>query len=334
MAAAPPAPEQRARTLTDVLAEASAWATALATKHLDAGSRRAVYLASPACQTWVLGAAAHAAVTLIAYDGMSPAVWQRRLACAERGLMARGLQHRGTTTLILHLPTPNHAAQQSVLSLAPVAGAAVTELDLRQCPAETGQDLAHTDWLHGLPAAFPHLRSLRVSRLCGRLPPPAVLTHLRELHLHLVAAQSQGSTGCSIAEMCASIAPYLPQITTLTLSSTQHRLPWASVFSVASTTLTHFTTPDVLTDELVGCLCEYAPGLVQLGCSSVSGKLTLTGKHAESTWRVKHLSCECVDIEHGLARLPRPPAGGAVLVPSKVDGPLVVYFDYQEQVRR
>ncbi len=318
--------------LHEAMATIKGWAESLIAS-LDPASRSRLYKANTACRQSVLEAAQSATVTLLAYGGQSEAAWQRRLACAEQGLVLRGPQPN--TKLVLRLPTPNPAAVQSILSVSEAAGRAVTELEVRQCQSsESRTEGVHTPWLQALPAAFPNLRTLRINRLCGCLPPPASLPHVTELDLHLIpratptpAAAAQASTEqdqpCSPAhtvhELCASIAPYLAQITTLTLSIESGRaivplaVPWVALFTSVSHTLTHFTTSAGVSDELVRLLCEYAPQLQRL-CGTLGALWTgLNEDHSGATWAVTDVQSNCFDMLD-LARLPSRPTGAAVVL--------------------
>ncbi len=98
------------------------------------------------------------------------------------------MQH--TQTLVVQLPTPNVVALQGVLTMCEAARAAVRHL--RVCQQQyTGEsdDGVHTPWFAALPAAFPHLHTLHISRLSGLLPPPTQLPLVRQLHLGLRAAK-------------------------------------------------------------------------------------------------------------------------------------------------
>ncbi len=132
--------------------------------------------------------------------------------------------------------------------------------------------------------------------------------------------------------MCASIAPYLPQITTLNLGSNQKQLPWASVLTAVSNTLTRFTTTHVLTDELVGCLCEHAPGLVHLGCSKSGYATSLSDKHAEATWGVRKLCYEGRLSAEWLVKLPQSLDG--LLITSKGGEQCCLDIGYIREVRK
>ncbi len=274
-------------------AQSSACLVSVITRHAEARTRLALAQTCKACYRGVLQTAEHATVTLLAYGGLSEVTWQRRLARAEQDLAVRGPQR--STKIVFRLPTPNPAALQSILSMPEAAGRAVRELEVRQRPSGASAYVGvHTAWLQALPAAFPHLHTLRISRLCGCLPPPALLPHLKELHVQLcLPANSKGPgphAACSAEQLCASIAPYIPQLAVLAASNEAGRLglPWSHLFTTTvSTTLTHFRSDEQLTDELLGLLLKYAPALTHLRCQ-LDGE-NYSPQYAQATWGVKYI---------------------------------------------
>ncbi len=260
-------------------------------RHLDPESRLALFRSSRACRQCALEAADQLTVTLLAHSGLSEAEWQRRRASAEQALAVRGPQRN--TKLLLRLPTPNPAALQSILSVSEAAGRAVTELEVVQLPSSPLRtEGIYTPWLQALPAAFPNLHTLSVSHLCGCLPPPAQMPHLRELHVHLCPGSgtpSEPSEASTVVYQCASIAEYLPQLTALSVRRYYDRdgmyVPWPTVFTHTSHTLTHFAITDSLSDSILRLLLAKTPALTHLECD---WPLTqLSDEHADNTWQVQ-----------------------------------------------
>ncbi len=262
--------------------------------------------ASKACRLCVLEAAQKVTFTLLSYSGMGEAAWQKRLAAAEADLCARGRSSDGrrSTKLLLHFPTHNTAALLSALGLSPAAREAVTELELRE--RENGEaqsaDL-HTAWLRVMPAAFPTLHTLRLDHMCGRLPSPALLPHLRVLHVVLRDRQPQDNH----AAKCASIGPYLPQLTILSVWEGMHGYPsikWASILTSAAPALTHFSTNSSKSHQYIPLLLKHAPQLQHLtGCVCVTSS-NLSG----DSWAVKSISLKHGDLDlGGAALLPQSP---------------------------
>lgn len=130
---------------------------------------------------------------------------------AEVALAIRG-QGR-STTLVLRQPAIHPAALEAVLSLSPYAGRAATELHIHGGDMDSPElHGVHTPFLQGFPATFPNLKCLRLARVCGTLPAPASLPHLKALTVYphpLVAraSQAQGSP-CSVTDLWASVAAY------------------------------------------------------------------------------------------------------------------------------
>ncbi len=177
-----------------LLTEAAAWAQELVMRHLDARSRLALYQSSVDLQEWIQDIWDHCTVVLHGYQDMEHWNWSRRLARAEDELQD---VTRPCARLVLQLPTPNREALDSVASLSRAAGVAVTELSVQLGhSSETAYHGVRSVWLFAVPTTYPNLRALRVSRLCGLLPCPSVLPHLRELDVVLVILATADVPGC------------------------------------------------------------------------------------------------------------------------------------------
>ncbi len=280
---------------------------------LGAQGLLAVFQLSRPCQQWVLQATNHFTVTLLAYEGLSDARWQRRLGSAVQILSLRGQApdppHPLSTRLVLRMPVYSETALQSIISLPPAAGSAVTELEVRQHSVyPSTEEGLQTPWLYALPAAFPQLRVLRANRLCGRLPAPASLPHLTELHLQL-CPRPEGNryepgpapaTARTIRELCADISTHIPQLTALSLDwFGEQEMSWERLMPGTCPRLTHLTTDDHLGEKMLRVLLRAAPNLTQLSVGSVSGCEGLTG----ARWRVQEI--RVANNAQGLIYLPQ-----------------------------
>ncbi len=248
----------------------STWDSALFDS-LGAKGRWALYQSSTGCRDWVLVGPQTATVTLTAYEGIQDAVWERQVAGAEHRLALRG-PRRGNT-LVLRQPSPNQAALHSLLCITPAAGRAVSELAVLQLQSsEPGWEGVFTPWLRALPWAFPNLTTLRIDRLCGRMPPPAMLPGLRQLHVKPVHIyfDDHPKRPDTIANMFASIARYTPQLHSLHVGHPHKdaRLSWHGVFDRVSTTLQRVSVAGDLCREGIQLLCQYAPALQYLSVES------------------------------------------------------------------
>ncbi len=124
-------------------------------------------------------------------------------------------------------------------------------------------------------SAFPGLTTLSLGTDSGttaQLPPPTSLPALRYLAVQRLSEDSQ-------AALWASVAPYLLQLTSLSIgeqpyNSALSRPQWAALFSavpaIPSTTLTHLSLAYSLEPWLASALCERLPALATLSVTSVS----------------------------------------------------------------
>ncbi len=281
---------------SDALVSAEAWCLLLVQKHLDPPGRLALYRTNRACRLCVVEASQQATITLLAYGGLPEAAWERRLASAAPDLAARGLPagQQRETRLFLRLPTHIEPALQAVLAMAPEARRCVTALEIRAYDYSADQSAEpHTAWLQAMPAAFTNLRVLRLQHMCGRLPDPALLPHLGDLHVTLwVGSDLQQNTATitdSLSARCASIAPYTPQLTSLTIwqeGSLLSVLQWPQIINTGSPSLTHFSTNSGLVDDYLPLLLKHAPGLEHMCCNTDG----LTRDFSGSTWDVKRIT--------------------------------------------
>lgn len=279
--------------------DATAWSSQHVNKHLDGAARHAFSQVNWACNYSVLALADSSTVSLLAHGGLSSRRWQARLKDAEGGLVIRGEQ-RLPATLVLRVPTPSQAALKVTLGLSELASGSVTELRVCQQASTEQHEGAHTAWLHALPAAFPNLTTLTISRLCGCLPPAALLPHLRELSVHLCPAPATAGAapapgpyaGSTLDDQCASIAPYTAQVSTLHVGRQwayrRCDLPWDKLFAARTDTLQRFTTDQCLSNELVWALQECAPKLQHV-TAEPGWVNTEQADGPESNWSVTEL---------------------------------------------
>ncbi len=206
-----------ATSLPTVLATAKDWGAALYSA-LDSGSRLALLQTSQDCKLWVLDE--HATVSILAYGGLSEQELQKRVTRADQALAARGQQGL-TSKLLLRLATPSTTATSVTRSMSKAAGRAVAQLDVRQVrcvpdsPYDKHQEGASSVFLQGLCSTLRNLHTISIQRLCGTLPPPSTLPHLRGLKVTLCPGDDVWPEA---AEMCRSISRYLPQLCVLDIN--------------------------------------------------------------------------------------------------------------------
>ncbi len=314
----PQHPSAVPRSLEDVAAIARAWAKDLV-RRLDGASRLAFYQSSRASRSLVLETAQQATVTLRARGGLSEAAWQRRVARAEQDLSERG---PGTTTIVLRVPTPHPTALQSVLSLSEPASRSVTALKVLQYdyPSTAGSDTvqgAPQPW----PAAdsFP-IRTLHLNHMCGPLPSPALLPHLRELQVQLWVGSTRDKYQAPIQRTlkvrCTSIAPFLTQLESLSVMgciNTSAIIAWPRVFGrQVSTSLRQFETDIHAPDQIIPLLIMHAPQLEQLSCP-LAEPVHATSAISGETWALKRFVCRYAREASELVTLPATPAGLTLL---------------------
>ncbi len=314
-------------SLHQLLVSAEPWGEALYAA-LDGPSRLALAHTGPAYREWSLAAAQQATIGLLAYGGLSEAAWQRRFARAQQALALRAQQGRTQNSLALRLATPNPAALQALLTIAGPAGSAVTELRVLQeqsnpdaTPVPLNLEGVRTQWLRELGRAFPNLRTLRVSRLCGCLPSPTHLPHLTELQIafypaetptgqaaaaNSLAAGPEPAAGPSREQMIASIAPYLTQLTTVDISG----IGWDDFKSlflpITTTTLQRLVFGTMLDERCVELLCKYAPALEHVSCWGIH----LIDDLSSKKWGVRELrTTDDFLLTDTLAKLPQSPEG-------------------------
>ncbi len=187
--------------------------------------------------------------------------------------------------------------------------------------------------LQAVAQAVPSLTSLTVNHCIASIPAPSLLPHLT--HIDLTTEQEV------VDEICSSIAPFLPQIRSLTLncclpdldldyfedSDTEDDtgIPWRTLFAPdqITHTLTTLTTNAPLTDWLVELILDHAPAMRDLTTASLAVGLDWVERGKE--WEVQRLCFTQYDIDiHAgcLALLPSTKEGH-VCVEGSDDGRLV-----------
>lgn len=324
---------------------ADAWALLLITHHLTNSDLQALCSADKACEQWVLQAVPRATASLRAPNKLGAAAWQHRLLCAERGLVARGPGQ--VSRLVMWQDTEHEVARQGLLSIAPAAGSVVSHLEVRvanwRWVLQGLDDGAQTPWLQALPSSFPNLRALRLDRVSGCLPPPHLLPHVRELHVVLCPqpaqrrAGPQPEPGPTPEQLYSSVAAYTAQLTSLGVDQRDdHPMAWSLIFTTPTTTLTHLSTNQNVTDALVAALCAHGGSVTHLSCHNLSH--TLTRRHSTNEWGLKELTVRLWAGAEELARLPRSKAGALTIgrasqekVSARTRGPQYVHNTGNQQ---
>ncbi len=241
-------------------------------------------------------------MALRAGAGLPEAVWLRRVALAEQGLAQRGRAAGQRSKVILHV-----ADMVSVsLTTTSTTKQTVTEVEVCGGPADS-------QLLSAVAAAFPHIDTLRVEHLAGVLPAPALLTQLRVLQLFIGDATPQ-----DMARQCASVAPYLQQITTLDFNCTE--VSWgvpsihvSALIRATSTSLRCLVSKQALDDRSVAQLCKHAPNLEHITCSTIGAG----PNRGQSEWNLRELvATEWIRNLHDLVRLPQSPPGLSTSTPT------------------
>ncbi len=183
---------------------------------------------------------------------------------------------------------------------------------------------ADSDTVQGVPQPWPAadsfpIRTLHLNHMCGPLPRPALLPHLRELQVHLwvgsIRGKHQAQVQSTFQVRCASIAPFLTQLESLSVMLTggniQGMWPWV-IGTAVSTSLTHFATDASDPSQALTLLITHAPRLQQVSCRLGSLAAAVSGK----MWGVERFVFHSAWVTAGdLAALPAAPAGLTVLAP-------------------
>ncbi len=240
-----------------------------------------------------------------------------QLAAAKHCLTVRG----GRPTAVMLRCDASDATEAALWALAVELGGAgqyVTELIINQ----TDDDPSHAvaGFLRcAVPRLFPNLTTLTLTDCAFLLPASAGLPRLRS-----VTAACGWAADAAVQTLLSSLAPYLPQLHSLTMSA--HRaIAWASLFTPSSTsqTLQRFSTRLPLTDQLLSLLLAHTPNLSELSFGRFDVNIA---DHRHQQWKVEtlyHTEDLHEDITgertflEPLMRLPTSAVGGRVAVKSR-----------------
>ncbi len=234
----------------------------------------------------------------------------RRLQHISDALAKRGERLPTHLQLVAqHQQPPDSSEQEAVLSLLEstltARAACITQLTI-----------GHTQPGQGMQAAaralscLTALRSLSIIQGACVLPPQlSQLSQLTYCHIQIPT----GFDAEAKRDMYNSIGRSLPQLIALRVTEDSHyRLHevqprWSYIFTAQSTshTLTHFSTYNTLSDELLSLLVNHAPALTHL---SVGTMLLTADTCRQRQWRVKELHAGDKAL-HGAGYLPVPAAG-------------------------
>ncbi len=258
------------------------WRTDLLHKHLDKDGRAALAHTCKAGLNLLLDEWEDAtlSITVRPSSDESPTALLRRMRAANKQLKRRS---RGSTSLWFqqgNWETPQEDTWGQV-ALSGLMGFCDTvtkcRLHLQHIPQQLLSLAGET---------LPTLRTLELGSpgdkgYSAQLPPPSHLPSLRELTLGRAAEGTHAS-------LWASVAPYLPQLTSLTIAEQPAGAPPALIFSRThpTTTLTEFSVYGYLTPALAGLLQTAAPALGTLTVWGVSAWAAGAPEVAPAcTWR-------------------------------------------------
>ncbi len=277
----------------------------LLVKHADPPALRGLFTCCRGGRDLVLQHADQVTLTLPLLLSQSYEQW-----IAQHGQVKSALSTRGRLATRLHLdgwdgrgaPVLAEAPLPMILlyqllqpSIAAGITHAVIQSTCQQDPPPSGvtQVLAELPSLTRLELAFAQL---------WPLPPPAALPHLRDLCIN--TARLAESERAVLARFWVSLAPYLPQLTSLHIADRlddDTLLPINRLFTPA-TAAPHLTTlllPNHnLSDQLLAYLLDHASAVEQLSVSSVQLQ---SATHSGRVWGVKNLTVRHgtqVGIEH------------------------------------
>lgn len=234
-----------------------------------------LFCVSRTAQLWTLQHAPDATLRFELYGDESPNARQRQLAAARAALTARGRLPTKLSVWVFKGPA-NECIAAAIPSFLWQVGQGITRLEF-DCSSEGATELG-TLFMRCLAPSVPNLTTLTLSISACAMPTPPALPLLTELTMSKVPQHC-----------CASIAPYLTQITALNIDP-QHNIDEAAFFTALitthTTTLTSLETDAGLSDALLGLLLAHAPALTEL----CVGPVTVTSdQHRGKQWGVKQL---------------------------------------------
>lgn len=239
----------------------------LLTGHLSSAAvYGGLFRASRAGRDWALSTAPRAHLTLQPPTApQSAQAWASQLTTVSQALAARG--ELGTSLTVQCEQGVNDEALRGIPDALSAASAShsITELTVLQASSSsssTGEgNSEHSDngsdgsvittFLQAAGNTFVHITALNLSTVRCPLPPPSHFPNVTTLSAY---ASEQNST---------SIAAYIPQLTTLTISVAP-RVEWAQVFTQPAPSLRQLSTDRGLDHPLLAALPDHAPGLTQL----------------------------------------------------------------------
>ncbi len=218
-------------------------------------------------RVWALQTSKSATLTIDATASPAQLPVPRQVRAAIRDLAVRGALPTRLCVAIDDSPESTAASRHITAFL---QGTAVTQVELDQgVIAKLSLGPAYTDLLATLSA--PQITTLTLTSCNALLPHPASLPSLRELHIttgqRWLCTHTQAKFCRRLADSCA---PYTKQLTTLTLPGMGDA--WSRLFTgaaPAAPNLTRLTSPDTLSNALLGQLAAHAPRLKQLSVARV-----------------------------------------------------------------
>lgn len=305
------------------------WLLLFVEQYADAGVYAGLFSASKAGQAWALRTSPKAQCVLDATAPTPADVWAARLDRVCDALITRGALPTALKVVcgVYKCCEDQMDTERCQAIAAVLAGhaAGVTDLHVSGCKrVPISPEL--TAFYHGIPAVFPSLRCLTLMPCPTPLPPPTGFPQLRELHVSLDLADrmlNEHQSGEVVDACLVSIAPYLPQLTAITVDSHGDAgFEWPALFTgvpewprklrPCSTTLTTFSTTESLTDELCRLLRHCTPSLRRLRVD----RLDLNQDHSHREWGVRFLSLQYSYMPSDLLHLPTC-ASGAVYVSAR-----------------
>ncbi len=254
------------------------WRRAFSTEHTDAPVWSGIHTSCRAGQRLALQEARHVRLRLDCTMGQTSVAWQRRLAAVQEALSLRspslptslsvfGDDTAGSAAAALVLPQALQGAGQCITALTftpPLKPH--TTAPAKEHLSDDSVSVMGTWFLAAAAQAFPRLRSLTLLHTTATLPPPSQLPHVEQLVLsgnNVSAASSRFITALN-----KSIAPYLPQLTSLQYLRARDSY-WPILLTPRTTThtLPTLATADDLSDALLGLLFAHTPALKQLKVS-------------------------------------------------------------------
>lgn len=261
---------------------------------------------------WLLADWPSATLTLFIKEQEGQAALASRLAAVQSALVRRGAK---PTAFVLRqqgdVPADDPRWPVFLAILSSPAAVSVT-MQLQQLPGRVLPDTLVFHALQRLTLSQPSTDQPGTLEL----PPPTTIPNLCHLIIHTI------SVACA-AGLWASVAPYLPQLVSLTLGKrlrdahiVADRPLWAAAFQPAyrSERLTSVTLPCLLEPWLVALLQQCAPALQEV--SLTGGYQQPEGTEEEPplepcTWQVLRIKEHCVTLNNWWLPPPEDPPAAA-----------------------